>query len=410
MDFLNWYKNKIESANEEFELPEELWDDIQNDLDIDLVHRRLNNSLTKDRQKAWLWRGSVAAGILLLLSLGSIYLFTPYSNHTPIAQNEYETIQSDTILKPAQTIDIIIPIIQPGITDVSLIAENNASLSKKTGIKLSETLSTSQPYSAYSITASNSDRITNNLMGSIETTKFVLPKPKYTAPPINLSANNTFVYEHPASAQKILENRQPFSKITIALTGEFANTWLLNNKTLEGLQPQEFTATQPTYSRNYGLSVAANINNKWDIVSQLKLARDNSQTYHEYIHGKYVSNTINLEYFDVALTGRYHPFSNNPEHAFSTGLYTGLLQKATQNINGSTSNITSDYANIDFGLIAGYEYQTPLSDQITLGAGLFYRMGLKNVFSGNKIVAADLNRSYNTSFNFSLSIGYTISL
>ncbi|MFW5754775.1 MAG: PorT family protein, partial [Marinilabiliaceae bacterium] len=95
MDFLKWYKNKIESGEEE--PPPELWDDIQNDLDIDQVYKRLEKSLARDRREVWLWRATAAAGILLLLATGALLLFLPDQQSQFAREEKSPSQKQDTI-------------------------------------------------------------------------------------------------------------------------------------------------------------------------------------------------------------------------------------------------------------------------------------------------------------------------
>jgi hypothetical protein len=418
MDFLKWYKNTIESGQEA--PPEDLWDDIQNDLDIDMVYNRLEKSLKKDRRKMWLWRASAAAGILLFLSTGIWLLNQSKQVVTPaVVQNNKPEKEEDSLQKAGitTTTDSVQHLrtdeLRETETDIETVKAEKLTFPDNdiAPLKIVKVTSTSA-------TKDTSDNKNNDIaarefdvrFNTMASTQFVLPKQGYTGIQEKLITELSL----PEPEKHPLENRLPssgiFSGLTFSADGEFANTWLINQKTIEGLDPQNLTATKPTFNSNYGFSIAGNLNERWEIVSSFSVARQNGQQYKEYYHGKYVSNSINLDYMDIALKARYKPFRNNLNHALSAGIYSGFLQNATQTINGETTNITSDYTNTDFGLVAGYQYLAPVSRNITVGAGLFYRMGLKNVFAGNQMVNSTLNHSTNTSFNFSLSVGYTFSL
>jgi hypothetical protein len=418
MDFLKWYKNTIESGQEL--PPEELWDDIQNDLDIDMVYNRIEKSLKKDRQKIWLRRASAAAGILLFLSAGIWLLNQSKQAVTPtVVQNNKSEKEEDSLQKAK----INIPTDSLQYRRIAEFKENEIDGDTVKTEKLISPHNDISPQKIVKVTTlfatkDTSDNKNNAIakqkfdvrFNTMASTEFVLPEQKYTdiqeklITELSLNEPEKHPHENKLSLSGI------FSKLTFSADGEFANTWLINKKTIEGLDPQELTATKPTFNNNYGFSIAGSLNDRWEMVSSFTVTRQNGQQYKEYYHGKYVSNSINLDYMDIALKARYKPFRNNLNHALSAGIYSGFLQNATQTINGETTNITSDYTNTDFGLVAGYQYLAPVSRNITVGAGLFYRMGLKNVFAGNQMVNSSLNHSTNTSFNFSLSVGYTFSL
>ncbi len=422
MDFLKWYKNKIESAGEE--PPESLWEDIQNDLDIDLVYSRLEQSLDNKRRNLFFWRASAAASLLLLLSVSTWMFFSPSDREMSVAQNEeFLPKRTDSIQLPSDEIRIMQLPLQDHETAVAKFetfsGEEPDSINtiNTNTAALTEELRATDSRPDQSNTDETQKIISQKLSPRFADNNLSMSDPKYSMPSEKPEFNNyvTAIQNNEPNNNegRITEQRddhKPLSRFTIALNGEYANTWLVNNKTIEGLRPQELTATRPTFSGNYGFSLSANLSQRWDIVSRIGLSSQYGQNYNEYFQGKYVSNSISLEYFDITLAGRYRPFREDLNHSFSAGIYNGFLKNARQSIDGNTISITSDYTDTDFGLMAGYEYRTPLADNITLGAGISYRMGMKNVFAGNELISSNLNRSANTSFNFSLSIGYTFSL
>ncbi len=429
MDFLKWYKNTVNSGKEE--PPNYTWENIQNDLDIDRVYERLEGSLQKDRRKMWIWRASSAAGILLLLSAGTI-LFNRFHQTTtekPLANNSATPdpahLLSDSIKIPLPLVDT--DSVQ-GISKITNIERNNTLIELKTDpeqeiliTKLSQEptiKSRTKSHNSFQFKSKLAEiplanniattRINDNKLSSmsfiLSDAKIVIP---HEAPLAHIEMSEpekeSFIPEHN-------NPKQIFSKITVFAVGELANTWLISPKTKEAFDPQDFTANQTTIKQNYGIGISGKITERWDVVGQFSFARQNGQHYKEYYQGKYVSNNIDLEYTDIVLKARHRPFKRNLNHAFSAGLYTAFLNNAHQLINDAKSDISSDYTKNDFGLIAGYQYFAPVTDKITLAAGAFYRQGLKNIFAGNSLVSENLNHSSNTSFNFTLSIGYTFSL
>lgn len=422
MNFLNWYKKTIESG--QVEPPTHVWDDIQNDLDIDLVYERLEKSLAKDRRKVWIWRASSAAGILLMLSIGYLLMnrVRQTSPEQPIAQNtatnnhlSVDTIsiqtdnlilQTDSAAKPLPLAEEV-PIPESATSGNSLIVQSNP--------EPIENVISLKPDSVRIHTdgveiqfVDNSNSFLNHRLSSM---KFSMPDFQLITVPERPLAHLDIPEINQDIPNPINKNANNLlSKITISARGEIANTWLLSPKTKEAFDPQELTATRPTFKQNYGISIAGTLTERWEVIGQFSFSRQNGQHYKEYYQGKYVSNNIDLEYTDIALKARYRPFRKALNHAFSAGLYTGILNNASQFIGSETIDISSDYTKIDYGLIAGYQYFAPITDKITLAAGVFYRQGLKNVFAGNNLISSNLNQSANTSFNFTISVGYTFSL
>lgn len=429
MDFLKWYKNTVESGKEE--PPVYAWEDIQNDLDIDQVYERLEKSLQKDRRKIWIWRASSAAGILLLLSVGTMVinrfqqtttehpiainssspppiLHQPEGNVVPMRKTDSNSLQetSQTLIIPEN------PTQQKLKTDtekqVMLVSLQPEEVKQaETAIPDTINIETAHPGC---IMAENTSFLSNN-NDRLSPMSFVIHEAK---PDIDYETLRAHI-EMPDPKQKPLlpeksSTNQILSRITIFAAGELANTWLISQKTKEAFDPQEFTANQTTIKQNYGIGISGYIAERWELIGQFSFARQNGQHYKEYYQGKYVSNNIDLEYTDISLKVRYRLFKRNDNHAVSAGFYTAFLNNAHQLINDVKTDISSDYTKNDFGLIAGYQYFAPVTDKITLAAGAFYRQGLKNIFAGNNLIPKNLNQSSNTSFNFTISVGYTFSL
>ncbi len=407
MDFLKWYKNKVESGEEE--PPPELWDNIQNDLDIDLVYQRLEKSLERDRREVWLWRATAAAGILLLLATGTLLLFFPGQEPQMAREEQSQSPKNDTLR-------VIEPVLTSEGKEIRMATLERQPVQIKSQEEehddISTTLILPVPESEKNALPRESSQ---QGFAAFEHEFENIPQPSYHLPEVEYTpvTPRLAMEERPSLPEDLYQPEEkdgPFSKFTVAVNGEIANTWLINNKTIEGMDPDEFTATRATFTDNYGLGLETNLSERWDLIGQLSLTRQQSQNYQEYIQGQYVSNNINLEYFDVVLRTRYYPFRKNMNHAFSAGVYNGFLKSASRKTGQETHDVASEYTDTDFGIIAGYEYRAYLSDHITLGTGIFLRSGLKNVFAGNQMISSNLNQSYNTSVNFSLSVGYTFSL
>ncbi|RCW38959.1 outer membrane beta-barrel protein [Marinilabilia salmonicolor] len=427
MDFLKWYKNTVNSGKEE--PPRYAWEDIQNDLDIDLVYERLEKSLQKDRRKIWIWRASSAAGILLLLSVGTILLnrFRQTATEQHVAIHSSPTGQdlpqqsSLELLLPQPEIDslekishpLILPeeyqqrVLKTSADQKNIIAELQTEPVIENLKVHPDSLLLNSPFPGILLTENSLDIRTNS--DRLSPMSFSIPEAKimieHESPlaHIELPEQESFV---PAKNTKT----PLLSRFTIFAVGELANTWLISPKTKEAFDPQEFTANQTTIKQNYGIGISGNITERWEIIGQFSLARQNGQHYKEYYQGKYVSNNIDLEYTDIVLKARYRPFKRDENHAVSAGFYTAFLNNAHQLISDVKTDVSSDYTENDFGLVAGYQYFAPVTDKITLAAGAFYRQGLKNIFAGNNLIPKNLNQSTNTSFNFTLSVGYTFSL
>jgi hypothetical protein len=97
----------------------------------------------------------------------------------------------------------------------------------------------------------------------------------------------------------------------------------------------------------------------------------------------------------------------NPHRLFA-GMYTGFLKDATLLLNKTRHNVFDDYSRFDYGVMLGYEYIVQWKKSLTFNIGLFSKVGLSNVFTGNEYVPASLNQTQNAALMLSFSVNYSL--
>ena len=204
------------------------------------------------------------------------------------------------------------------------------------------------------------------------------------------------------------EPRETPLRFSVGMIGQYANTWLLNQKTIRGMQRQELTATNASFGNNFGLVAEAGITQKTGIRAELHLVSQTRQNYHEYISGKYSATGLELDYVSLSLMLSHRLGSKRSPHWVMAGMYTSALQQAREKTNERVAMVNEDYSSMDAGILAGYEYRLPVSSQLHLGMGGFAKLGLRNAFAGSQHIPEYLNRTRNASFILSLSLNYSI--
>jgi len=97
MDFLKWYKNKIESSH--LEPPENIWENLQDQLDIDHSWKIINVQLEQNaatKRKYWF---AAAAGLLIFILAGGYWWYSSNSNLNLDKQIAQETTLEENKIK-----------------------------------------------------------------------------------------------------------------------------------------------------------------------------------------------------------------------------------------------------------------------------------------------------------------------
>lgn len=410
MDFLKWYKNKIESGN--LEPPESVWENVQDQLDIDHSWQKINAHLEqKATVKRQFWYAA-AAGLLIFILAGGYWWYSSNSNLNLEKQMaEKSTVVEDDLNVPMnEKTEEVENQKSKGSTES--IQKQNIShtiISKETN-QLAETVVEKQSLEQSKKRETRQDTeiqaIDNErLMASLK--------------PLEVNVNHlnkqdikklafTEPYEIVSKSEK---ERAAFQKIYAGATGQLANTWLLNEKTYTGMDRSSLTTSNASFGSNFGMFTGANLSEHLFIQLDLNIISQNKQDYNEYLNGQYISNEMKFNYSQLGFSLRYIALSNRymkGEHNIYAGGYWGYLHSAYQIIDDEIVNITNDYTQSDFGVFLGYEYIFPIYKNLGFGTGVKAMYGLNNIYSGNQYIPSYLNKTHNASLNITFSLKYRI--
>lgn len=387
MDFIRRYRDIVESARQE--PPAAVWEEVQNQLDIEAVWTNLEKELPVGRvREKTMFILAAAASLLVLIAVGTLFLTGPAGNVAgPLAAgyNQNHDIFSRYLEKMDGRFQSLL----------SSVSEFPESTGRHSSFVLSApegTAARAADPPGYSpavleITAfTGRDKDKNILItgiAGIESASAIQP--------------SGFLIKKPA-----------LSGYYAGITGHLANTWLLNNKTLQGLKSDDLTSSLPSFGYSVGILAGKSVNSNFDIQAEAYFVSLSRQGYNEYLHGQFTNNLMQFNYSRMAISAKWHFLNRNNrnKHSLLMGAYTGILKNAVQDLNGESLSLNDQYRTSDFGIVAGYEYLHPIGNHLSLGTGFRTQLGLNNIFAGNEIIPGYLNNTRNASINFVISLRY----
>ncbi len=374
MDFTKRYREIIETHGED--PPEKVWQNIQSELDIDMVWDRVDASLPQKRNKVRAFVLpvlSIAAGLALLIAGLGILLYPGSGITTEYTQYTHDTGTLQTLaLKSA--FEIPTSIGHPQMQ----IQKNHEHIFTRL------------------ITTMRDDFGTPSQIVSTGN-NFTLGKPL----PAHVLAETSFQATPPAEIEYIqIENPRTSY---VGLSGQIGNTWLLNNKTIAGMQYFETTSTLASFGESLGLAFGMDLSARWSVLMTLDVSSTKRQRYNEYIHGKFVGTELVMNFTKANIQASYN-WPNHSPYSLVAGIYTGRLNAATSHIDGIPTNVTPLYQRMNYGLITGYEAKYPLGSKLHVGAGIYANYGLNNAFAGNQEIPAHMDRMQLLSFHAGIQI------
>jgi len=392
MDFIKWYKNKVDQSN--LEPAENVWENIQDELDIDQSWHFINNQLTKESFYRRSRVVAIAASFLILFSIGSYWFIKP------IQTIEFEQLVQNVIVAEDQLTNVNANSAENSHSKMTASPKEKDKILKESK---NENIHIEKDDSYLSFLEINENYIEIDALSPLSRKDFLFSiETNKNIDQLNLKEGN--------ESNKVQE-RKAFRKLYLGSTGQLANTWLLNEKTQNGFESTNLTSSNASFGSNWGLYIGSNLTKNIDLQFDFSILAQNNQDYNEYINGHYVSNTMRFNYSQGGISIRYKLISNElmkGEHGINAGAYLGYLHNAYQIIDGESLKLTDNYSHFDYGLFLGYEYIVPLNKKLGFGTGIRAYYGLKNIYSGNGNIPSYMNETKNASINISFSLKYSI--
>jgi len=386
-----WYKSIVEANTEA--PPEAVWEGIQNALDIDLVWSKIESDLSVNKKKPIYARLAVAASIVLALALGGLLLYQPWniSSQSQLVEssvNYDETPSSELLYSDGE-----------GAKDIHSL--------EGTGPNQIADVTRSTQFDAEEIDEYGVQPGKSSVDGQVDVGLERIEMLAASYVPFTLSERVAVdaIAELPVEEEDYYDKTTGLRSVYVGLTGHLANTWLLSSKTFMGLQPDDLTNTNITFASNVGVQLGAEVNPSLKLQTEFLWLSQNRQQYNEYLNGKYVTSMLELDYYTISLQTKYRLSSN---HSLMLGGYFGLMKTARQSVDEAVFVLDTEYGNYDYGLILGYEYPIPFGSKFTFTPGVFAKVGLTNVFTGNELIPFYLNKTQNASVNLTFSVAYNI--
>src|SRR6056297_978996 len=408
MDFLKWYKNKIESSN--LEPPESVWENVQDQLDIDNSWQKISSHLEQNAvpgRKLWY---AVAAGLLMLIMAGGYWWFS--SDNLNMEKQIAEKIM---VIEP----DLNEPATEKKKNQTSREGEKQHSIEEQNVVQSTTPKKLTQ-WAEIVVEEQNVNEVKKQetLHPSDEqfqdNGQLIAALKPYASDieSVPVQERDLLVVAEPYESDNgVQQESVAFQKIYAGATGQLANTWVLNEKTYTGMEKSSLIASNASFGSNFGLFAGTNLSRNLFAQLDLNVMTQNKQDYNEYLNGQYISNEMKFNYSQMGFSLRYIALSNRymkGEHNIYAGGYWGYLHSAYQIIDDEMVNITNDYTQSDFGVFLGYEYIFPLYKNLGFGTGVKATYGLNNIYSGNQYIPSYLNKTHNASLNITFSLKYRI--
>lgn len=404
-----WYKKELEKV--ESQPDNAIWEKLSTRLDTSSVWERLAVTLTKYERFVW-WRNTLLKTAALLLFFAGLTVTINNNssesvNHNPQIISQY----ANALFNNKNTDNSLYgKIVDNDINQKELTEEqpirikkpvNSISLIKKeTTLKPpNENLIASKKYSFnaskfYSNTTEiNTNYYENNLHKTIYAKEFLIKK-----------ENNKIIFNNKRFTSNFAIGVYA-QRFYVGLNGGIKKQGMFTKINELGTLQNYKQETLLDHGSSIGATFGIILTDKLNIETNINYASNGFRK--KYISNEEVINErLSLSHTNIGLVAkRTYNKSTFDSKTYSTniigGVYVGVLNSSKTKINSTILN-TSNYENIDLGLVLGIEQDRYISKTLVITPGIRYYQGIKN----SATTQNPLSSAYSYSVEFNLGLKY----
>ncbi len=396
-----------------------VWNEIQDELDFIETWDNISAKLDEIKpQKGRLipmnyLKKLVAAAAILLLVFLPVRHFLREANQPPVISertNEPEEEETTSSNKPSTIAAIQEDVDEPGLTEPAQMTEDISVSSGENGVNQATATPSSTGETTGRKLRSTEEMILLHKMIPFEGSKnlsffshnllpkgdgFVRPNLKETAFP--------FITEPDKSLN--LSASQSFLKIVdVGLIYGYKNTWLLNYETRNSLDPTKLGNVRPTFRQDIGIASTLELKNRYKIGMEFFLKSESGQNYQQYFNASFVEKNINLGYLKLQT---FYCWENMRfPGQILVGGYVARLTMAEEQIAETKIQVNDRYSDLDYGLLAGYQANIPITKNMVFKPGIRLNYNLVNIFEGDNVIPGNFKNTRNLSTSLNIALSY----
>lgn len=411
--FESQYRTWLDQLDEEVDAS--VWENVQDELDLAEVWQNVSTRLEAVdyptlSKGAWLSRLGVLVAALLLLPIyspdvpGTTEKLLPAGGNL-VASRENGGAKAGPVAgaERASEHDLTAKPVLSAVSGKAFAEEKSRGLSDSAPLPFSR--AAGRPQELRTLTAGSSFEAAGPLVAQLQPSIYPVQLKRLQA----MRADSLLrASAEAAGAQSdSLREKPAQNKFSITEAGMiigYNNTWLLNNETFTGLNPEKLNNTLATYAKQIGVQVTFALKRRPLLGLDFYWTSPIGQNYQRYSNASYMRKDILLDYRKVQLFYIWQP--DRFPGQFLLGAYLAHLKTARETLDGFESNQRNHYRKLDYGLLWGYELDLQVHHRLSLKPGLRINYNLQNTFLGDEITPAQFKRTRSLAAGLHIGISY----
>ncbi|UKN01287.1 hypothetical protein K6119_16285 [Paracrocinitomix mangrovi] len=388
------------------DLPTSVWPEIQEELDINTVWKRIAKKLEKKKRRAIIWWN--IAGIILLLVFAG-YLFK--DEFISVNQSE-DSVELKENISEVDSGDITS---KEGSEIVDNISSKERELQNPESFSSNSTMSLVDRQEGFVVRSTNVSldkdiRDDNNNTTSFQKENSFIELLERTSvePVVQLGYEQGMPnIELPVPGKN--KNLHP-RKWIVGGFGAVDNGLISDATTRSAFSANSINSNNFTLSTNYGLYGQFYTQKNYFVQAEFYLNSRIKRSTQEYQHFQYLNHSLKLDYCQLSLSfGKSIPLGKSNHIWFNPdiGLFGGYLKYSNEYVDDVLISNNTSHKKWNYGVQVDLGIQHEFN-RFVVGYGLHSNFGLANIFQGTEKQSSFLNVSQTFSNGVYLKLGFKI--
>lgn len=424
ISFENLYRKIINGFNDS--PPESVWQNIQDDLDIDEVWSQIDNKLPVNPIKPSYSPVTQIVNYILFFSLLlffksntdqqilSLDAFLSSSEDTSLVE---ESIEKEVPIQMDKDEDFIVAKKEIKNTEIkSKTAENRENTFDQNSISVNSKPTSNSPINnAIKVEEETADvteaeSIVNEKIDETDfTTRYA--KLNYLDPltadfePIFLTTFPKIQLIDSIPSTDPSENKMPFIKFSgIGIVGNMKNSWIINNATRASFNNESLINTEISYTNDFGVTSQFTIRSQQIIQLSYWFRARNTQNYFQYYNASYSRKVFSMAYQSISIDFLQPLFST--DQYLILGFQFAKIGSVEETIAGNFTDLSESYSNWNCGIDVGLQRKFNLHPKLSVQPAIRLHYGLNNIYNGNEFIPKEFDYTRPASISLDIRFFY----
>ena len=201
------------------------------------------------------------------------------------------------------------------------------------------------------------------------------------------------------------KNIIPFIKFSgIGIVGNMKNSWIINNATRASFNNEALINTEASYTNDFGISSQFEMRSQQIIQLSYWFSAKHKQNYFQYYNANYTKKEFNIAYQSFSIDFLQPLFSS--KSYLILGFQLAKIGSVQETLAGNLYDLSDNYSDWNYGVDLGLQRKFNIRPKLSFQPALRLHYGLRNIFNGNEFIPKEFDYTRPASISLDLRFLY----